>query len=171
MTRQSQTTAQGVIASLALPAARPAPSQPASPLPLSGLHPLPRDASMLYDIGRVDDSGRVASNEIINALQWRPGSKLEVILTPRTIVIRTAPGGRFRVPQRPRIIIPPFNWPPLSASRINTPASCRSSMSNSSQERAPPKKSWNSSCVSESKISVPWWNITLKCFPAEWGST
>ena len=106
MTRQRQTTAEGVIASLALPAARPAPSQAASPLPLTGLHQLPRDASMLYDIGRVDGSGRVASNDIINALRWRPGSKLDVILTPRTIVIRTAPGGQFCVPQRPCIIIP-----------------------------------------------------------------
>jgi bifunctional DNA-binding transcriptional regulator/antitoxin component of YhaV-PrlF toxin-antitoxin module len=61
---------------------------------------------MLYDIGRVDSSGRVASNDIIDALQWRPGSKLDVILTPRTIVIRTAPDGQFRVPQRPRIVIP-----------------------------------------------------------------
>lgn len=106
MTRRPQSTAQGVIETLALPAARPAPSQPASPLPTSGLHQLPRDASMLYDIGRVDDSGRVASNDIINALRWRPGSKLDVILTRRTIVIRTAPGGHFRVPQRPRIVIP-----------------------------------------------------------------
>ena len=105
-TRQPQTTAQGVIASLALPAARPETHQPASPLPLTGLHQLPRDASMLYDIGRVDGSGRVASNDIIDALRWRPGSKLDVILTPRTIVIRAAPGGLFRVPQRPRIIIP-----------------------------------------------------------------
>jgi hypothetical protein len=106
MTRQPQTTAQGVIASLVLPAARPAPDQPASPLPLTGLHQLPRDASMLYDIGRVDHSGRVASNDIINALRWRPGSKLDVILTPRTIIIRAASGGLFTVPQRPRIIIP-----------------------------------------------------------------
>jgi bifunctional DNA-binding transcriptional regulator/antitoxin component of YhaV-PrlF toxin-antitoxin module len=75
-----------------------------SPLPLTGLHQLPRDTSMLYDIGRVDDSGRVASNDIINALNWRPGSKLDIILTPRTIVIRTAPGGLFSVPRRPRII-------------------------------------------------------------------
>ena len=34
---------------------------------------------MLYDIGRVDASGRVASNDIVNALHWRPGSKLDVI--------------------------------------------------------------------------------------------
>ena len=106
MTGQPQATAHGVIASLALPAARPAPSQPVSPLPLTGLHQLPRDASMLYDIGRVDDSGRVASNDIINALHWQPGSKLDVILTPRTIVIRAAPDGLFSVPRRPRIIIP-----------------------------------------------------------------
>ena len=106
MTRQPQSIAQGVIASLALPAARPESDQPVSPLPLTGLHLLPRDASMLYDIGRVDDSGRVASNDIINALHWQPGSKLDVILTPRTIIIRTAPGGLFTVPQRPRIIIP-----------------------------------------------------------------
>ena len=106
MTRRPQTTAQRVIASLALPAARAETAQPVSPLPLSGLHQLPRDASMLYDIGRVDGSGRVASNDIINALRWQPGSKLDVILTPRTIVIRAAPGGRLRVPPRPCIIIP-----------------------------------------------------------------
>jgi len=31
---------------------------------------------MLYDIGRVDGSGRVASNDIIDALGWRPGSEV-----------------------------------------------------------------------------------------------
>ena len=61
---------------------------------------------MLYDIGHVDGSGRVASNDIINALHWRPGSKLDVLLTPRTIVIRAAPDGMFSVPQRPCIVIP-----------------------------------------------------------------
>ena len=105
-TRRPQATAQEVVAALALPPATPAPSEPPSPLPLTGLHRLPRDASMLYDIGRVDSSGRVASNNIINALRWRPGSRLEVILTPRTIVIRTAPDGLSSVPRRPCIIIP-----------------------------------------------------------------
>ena len=99
-------TAEGVVASLGLPPARTAPDQPVSPLPLTSLHRLPRDASMLYDIGRVDDSGRIASNDIINALHWRPGSKLDVILTPRTIVIREASDGLFSVSRRPRIIIP-----------------------------------------------------------------
>ena len=61
---------------------------------------------MLYDIGRIDPSGRVASNDIINALHWRPGSKLDIILIPRMIVIRASPDGLFSVPQRPCIIIP-----------------------------------------------------------------
>jgi bifunctional DNA-binding transcriptional regulator/antitoxin component of YhaV-PrlF toxin-antitoxin module len=101
-----RTTALGVVTALALPAARAETAQPASPLPLGGLHQLPRDASMLYDIRRVDRSGRVVSGDIIDALRWRPGSTLDVIVTRRTIVIRTAPGGRLRVPPRPCIIIP-----------------------------------------------------------------
>lgn len=60
---------------------------------------------MLYDIGHVDGAGRVASNDIINALHWQPG-RLDVNLTPRIIVIRAVPGGPFSVPRRPRIIIP-----------------------------------------------------------------
>ena len=105
-TGRPPTTAQGVVTSLVLPAARSASSQPVSPLPLSGLHRLPRDASMLYDIGRVDGSGRVASNDLIEALHWRPGSKLDIILTPRMIVIRRASDGLFSIPRRPCIIIP-----------------------------------------------------------------
>jgi hypothetical protein len=103
---RSHTTAHEIVASLALPAAQPATAALPSPLPLAGLHPLPRDTSLLYDIGRVDDSGRIASNDIVTALRWQPGTTLDVILTPRTIVVRTAPGGQFRVPQRPCIVIP-----------------------------------------------------------------
>ncbi|TVY99991.1 hypothetical protein EAS64_38545 [Trebonia kvetii] len=94
------------MASLALPPARQAPAPPASPLPLAGLHQLPRDASILYDIGRVDSSGRLPSNGIVNALRWHHGSNLDVTLTSRSIVIRAAPDGPFSVPRRPCIIIP-----------------------------------------------------------------
>jgi hypothetical protein len=106
LTSRLDTTAQGVVASLVLPAAHPASSQTVGPLPLADLSQLPRDASMLYDIGRVDSGGRIASNDIINALHWEPGSRLDVILTPRIIVIRAAPDGLYFVPRRPRIIIP-----------------------------------------------------------------
>jgi bifunctional DNA-binding transcriptional regulator/antitoxin component of YhaV-PrlF toxin-antitoxin module len=102
---RSRTTAQGIIASLALPSALPA-SPTASPPPLISLHQLPRDASVLYDIGSVDIAGRITCNHIVDALHWEPGSRLDIILTSRTIVIRAAPSGLFSVPRRPRIIIP-----------------------------------------------------------------
>lgn len=105
-TSRPQATAQGIVASLVLPPARPAPAPPASPLPPTGLHQLPRDASMLYDIGRVDGSGRLTSNGIINTLRWHPGSNLDVIVTSWAIVIRAAPNGLFSVPRRPCIIVP-----------------------------------------------------------------
>jgi hypothetical protein len=94
------------LTTLVLPPARPAPSQPASPLPLTELHRLPGDATLLYDIGRVDGSGCIASNDIINPLNWSSGSKLDVILTPQSIVLRSASDGLFSVPQRPCIVIP-----------------------------------------------------------------
>jgi bifunctional DNA-binding transcriptional regulator/antitoxin component of YhaV-PrlF toxin-antitoxin module len=103
---RSQTTAQGIVASLALPSADPASSPAMSPPPLTSLHQLPRDASILYDIASVDVAGRVASNHIVNALHWEPGSRLDLVLTPHTIVIRAAPAGLFSVSRRPRIIIP-----------------------------------------------------------------
>jgi hypothetical protein len=103
--RRSRTTAQSVVAALALPASPPAFSLPLPP-PLASLHRLPHDASMLYGVGRVDTSGRVANALIVEALRWRPGDKLAMILSQGTIVIRASPDGLFSVPRRSRIIIP-----------------------------------------------------------------
>jgi hypothetical protein len=102
--RRGWTTAQGVVATLALPALPS--SLPARPLPLTGLHRLPRDTSMLYDIGQVDASGRVSSRDIVGALRWQPQDRLELILTAGAIVLRVSSDGLFSVPQRSRIIIP-----------------------------------------------------------------
>jgi bifunctional DNA-binding transcriptional regulator/antitoxin component of YhaV-PrlF toxin-antitoxin module len=102
--RRGRTTAQGVVASLAIPASPP--SLPGGPPPLTGLHRLPRDTSMLYDIGQVDASGRVASRDIVAALCWQPRDRLELILTAGAIVLRRSSDGLFRVPQGPRIVIP-----------------------------------------------------------------
>ena len=103
--RRARTGAQGVVATLGLPASNPVP-QPVRPLPLSRLDDLPRDASMLFDIGRVDASGRVANRDIVKALRWQPGDKLETIPSQGAIVIRASSEGRLSVSQRPRIIIP-----------------------------------------------------------------
>ena len=61
---------------------------------------------MLYDIARVDASGRVENRDIIKTLGWQAGDKLEMILTQGAVIIRPSPGGFFSMPQRPRIIIP-----------------------------------------------------------------
>jgi hypothetical protein len=57
-------------------------------------------------LGESTPLGGSASNGIIDALHWRPGSKLDIILTPRTFVIRAASDGLFAVPRRPCIVIP-----------------------------------------------------------------
>ncbi len=101
----SRPAAQEIIKALALPAPGAAPG-PARPLPLTRLQRLPRETSMLYGIGRVDSSGRVANREITEALHWRPGDRLEIVLMPSAIVIRACPDGPLRVPQRPSIVIP-----------------------------------------------------------------
>ena len=102
---RTRTTAQGVVAALSVPATRPHP-QPARSLPLPSLHELPHDTSMLYGIGRVDVSGRIGNRDIVDALCWRPGDRLETTLTQGAIVIRASSDGTFTVPQRCRIIIP-----------------------------------------------------------------
>lgn len=105
-TAQSAGTAAGeIIKALALPAADPVLSPP-QPLPLSRLPELPRETSMMYGIGRMDSSGRIAATEIIQALRWRPGDQLELTLTPSAAILRPAAGGLLGVPQRPCVVIP-----------------------------------------------------------------
>jgi hypothetical protein len=103
--RRGPTIAQDVVANLSIPALPPSPPPP-RPLPLTGLHRLPGDTSMLYDIGPVDASGRVASSAVVTAVRWQPHDRLELVLVSGAIVLRASPDGLFSVPQRPCIIIP-----------------------------------------------------------------
>ena len=97
--------AQQIIKALALPALSRA-SEPPRPMPLSHLPRLPRETSMLYTIGRVDRSGRVANRGITDAVRWQPGDRLAMTLTPSAVVFCPAPDGLLRVPPRPCIAIP-----------------------------------------------------------------
>jgi bifunctional DNA-binding transcriptional regulator/antitoxin component of YhaV-PrlF toxin-antitoxin module len=102
---RAQTAAQEIVAALALPPP-PAPAEPLRPLPLIGLHQLSRDTTMLYGVGPVDASGRVKNSDIVRALGWQPGDKLEVIPGLGGIVIFSSPDGLFTVPVKPCIMIP-----------------------------------------------------------------
>lgn len=101
----AQTAAQAIVAALALPLS-PASAEPLRPLPLVNLHHLSRDTTMLYGVGRVDASGRVSNRDIVRALGWQPGDKLEVIPTLGGIVILSAPDGLLSMPFKPFIVIP-----------------------------------------------------------------
>lgn len=101
-----RSTAQAIVAALALPLS-PAPmDEPFRPLPLIGLRQVSRDTTMLYGVGPVDASGRVKNSDIVRALGWQPGNKLEVVLGLGGIVIFPSPDGLFTVPAKPCIVIP-----------------------------------------------------------------
>jgi len=99
------TAAQAIVAALALPLS-PASAEPLRPMPLFDLHQLSRDTTMLYGVGPVDASGRVKNSDIVRALGWQPGDKLEVIPGLGGIVIFSSPDGLFTVPLNPCIVIP-----------------------------------------------------------------
>jgi len=104
-TGSARTAAQEIVTALALPLS-PASAEPLRPLPLIGLHQLSRDTTMLYGVGPVDASGRVKNRDIVRALGWQPGDKLEVIPTLGCIVILSSPDGLLSVPLKPCIVIP-----------------------------------------------------------------
>ena len=105
-TGAARTTAADIVTALALPNLSLGEPEPLRPLPLIGLDQLSRDSTMLYGVGRVDASGRVASRDIVRALGWHPGDKLDVVTALSAIIILRSPDGLFTVPPRPYIVIP-----------------------------------------------------------------
>jgi hypothetical protein len=102
--KRVKTTAQEIIAALTLPGLSAA-ETPRS-LPLPSLHRLPRDASMVYDVGSVDASGRVASQPVIATAGWQPGDRLDLIPATGAIVFRASPDGLWSVPPKGGVCLP-----------------------------------------------------------------
>jgi len=98
------TVAQRVVAALALPGQLP--PETARPLPLPALHLVVQDGSLVYDLGSVDISGRVASLLVVTAVGWEPGDRLDLVIADGAIVFRRSSDGLWPVTQRPRICIP-----------------------------------------------------------------
>jgi bifunctional DNA-binding transcriptional regulator/antitoxin component of YhaV-PrlF toxin-antitoxin module len=101
-----RTAAQNIVAAPGLPPLPEDPSEPIRPLPLIDLRRLSRDTTVLYGVGRVDASGRVKSTDIVRALGWQAGDKVEVVTALGGIVILASPDGLFSVPHKPRLVIP-----------------------------------------------------------------
>jgi AbrB family looped-hinge helix DNA binding protein len=73
------------------------------PLPLAGP---PERPDVVYGLGRIDASGRVADRAIISALGWRGGDRLTLTAEAGVMVARRDPDGVVTVPARPYIVIP-----------------------------------------------------------------
>ena len=101
-----RTAAQNIVAALGFPALSEVPPEPIRPLPLIDLRRLSRDTTVLYGVGRVDVSGRVANSDIIRALGWQAGDKIEVVTTIGGIILLASPEGLFSVPHKPCIVLP-----------------------------------------------------------------
>jgi hypothetical protein len=97
-----------VIPSSAVPAGRQrARSAAGRPLPLA--HPIPAPSlpeDVVYGIGRIDASGRIADRTVISALGWRGGDRLTLTADAGIVTARRDPGGMITLPGRAYVAIP-----------------------------------------------------------------
>ena len=84
------------------PAARRWPrSAGGRPLPLACPVPVPiAPEDVVYGIGRIDASGRIADRAVMSALGWRGGDRLTLTADAGVVTARRDPGGMVTLPGR-----------------------------------------------------------------------
>ena len=75
-------------------------------LPLAEPLAAGHDSDVVYGLGRIDASGRIADRAIVRALGWRAGDRLTLTAAAGVILARRDPGGMITVPARPYVVIP-----------------------------------------------------------------
>jgi hypothetical protein len=65
-----------------------------------------RDSDVVYGLGRIDASGRIADRAVIRALGWFGGDRLTLTADAGVILARRDPGGMITLPARPYVVIP-----------------------------------------------------------------
>jgi bifunctional DNA-binding transcriptional regulator/antitoxin component of YhaV-PrlF toxin-antitoxin module len=98
-----------VIPSSAVPRRRGhgVPGRTVTPLPLARPPEGPPVLDdLVYGIGRIDASGRVADRAITGALDWRTGDRLTLTADAGVVSIRRDPRGMVTLPARAYIVIP-----------------------------------------------------------------
>jgi hypothetical protein len=97
-----------VIPSSGGPAARRWPrSARGRPLPLACPVPVPTaPEDVVYGIGRIDASGRIADRAVTSALGWCSGDRLTLTADAGVVTARRDPGGIITLPRRAYITIP-----------------------------------------------------------------
>ena len=63
-------------------------------------------ADVVYGLGRIDASGRVADRTVTRALGWRRGDRLFLTASAGVVTARRDPDGQALLPTRPYITIP-----------------------------------------------------------------
>jgi hypothetical protein len=97
-----------VIPASGVPAARQhARSTAGRLLPLARPEPVPSaPEDVVYGIGRVDASGRIADRTVTSALGWSGGDRLTLTADAGVVTARRDPGGMITLPARAYIAIP-----------------------------------------------------------------
>jgi hypothetical protein len=77
------------------------------PLPLARPEPVPpAPGDVVYGIGRIDASGRIADRAVTSALGWSGGERLTLTADAGVVTARRDPGGMVTLPARAYISIP-----------------------------------------------------------------
>jgi hypothetical protein len=97
-----------VIPSSARPSARgPGRAGTARQLPVASMPVIPAaPQDVVYGLGRIDASGRVADRAVISVLGWRPGDRLTLSAAAGVVTARRDPAGMVIMPARPYVAIP-----------------------------------------------------------------
>ena len=97
-----------VIPSSARPPARgPGRVAAARRLPVAAVQtvpPAPQD--VVYGLGRMDSSGRVADRAVTSVLGWQPGDRLTFTASAGVVTARRDTDGMVTMPAKPYIVIP-----------------------------------------------------------------
>lgn len=76
-------------------------------LPLAEALPCAADAGdVVYGLGRIDASGRIADRAVTGTLGWSNGDRLTLTAEGGVVVARRDPGGMVTVPVCPYVVIP-----------------------------------------------------------------
>ena len=96
-----------VIPSSGVPASQQRTRSLGRPLPLARPVPVPAaPEDVVYGIGRIDASGRIADRAVTSALGWQGGDRLTLTADAGVVTARRDPGGMITLPHCAYIAIP-----------------------------------------------------------------
>jgi AbrB family looped-hinge helix DNA binding protein len=76
-------------------------------LPVASVPVIPAGPEdVVYGLGRIDASGRVADRAVTSVLGWRSGDRLILTAAAGVVTARRDPAGMVTVPSRPYVVIP-----------------------------------------------------------------